>query len=681
MRKITEILLLLLSKYFYRNSTASPRGLVIVAISILLLVYLPPIPVLRKLCFPSRGQTRSIPQLLLWLRGGETQKTTFQFGDHDFIFNHRDGVEPSFGGHFVMDRVLDVQRQSALAGANAGDRGLFFSSFLSDVFVQSARLGLRKHIVFLQDTERLEFYRDALELHAKSASHGLCDDKCRNVASSERPSCRNIRLILDLGSGTGVLSILAARAFPQALVVAIEANEGVASLSRSAFVENNVADRVFLLSGKLSTDIATESLIEAVRRRWKKTKKEFAGFDLIVTEIFGAMLFGEMAHLSLADALHRWGHKDTIVVPGHGCQFGRLVGSTMNMTTPEQPDSDSEMTSAWKLQPLFPPYQADPAAAIVVLTKNEHQVGGSHDFAGNEDRLVFFSERTCVLNKDFRTLAHGPLTFVAEEQRIGDAFTTTYTSLDRLILEASIKVVSIQWGRTRRGHSSHLALADEDQKVNGALHRSCGWLSGILFDWRIEASTTLKTSPDILNNGTGDQKAPVVPHNQNDPRFTMGMDTSPGARNVAGQIAWSPLILRLPKTRACEGDLVDFLVDAVSGKPFSLRLRRRRANRGLDQEGLKQESRRNNPKNTSMRYAEDLFSQSQSHQQQYYDTDGFESIDLLAGKTVRNQAKRHSRKSTQQQESLLPKMQSGEVLPGLHLSALFQAAQTLELVS
>ncbi|WP_409475035.1 50S ribosomal protein L11 methyltransferase [Streptomyces sp. HC307] len=120
------------------------------------------------------------------------------------------------------------------------------------------------------------------------------------------------QLVLDIGSGAGLLSMLAARAGADQ-VVACEAVGMVASGAREVVKANGYSDRITVVSSP-STDLRVGS--ELPRKA-----------DVLVTEIFDCALLGEFALPALRHARQELLSPEAVVLPRSGGLFAQLVES------------------------------------------------------------------------------------------------------------------------------------------------------------------------------------------------------------------------------------------------------------------------------------------------------------------------------------------------------------------
>lgn len=140
------------------------------------------------------------------------------------------------------------------------------------------------HVAMLNDHERHDFYRRALQ----------------NI-----PVCG--KQVLDLGAGTGLLSLIAARLGAKS-VVAIEGSSDMASVARENVERNHLSTHIRIIQA-LSSDVELDDSDKA---------------DVIVSETFGSLLLTEGCLDYFADARRRLLRPGGIIVPARGCQFVTL---------------------------------------------------------------------------------------------------------------------------------------------------------------------------------------------------------------------------------------------------------------------------------------------------------------------------------------------------------------------
>jgi len=138
------------------------------------------------------------------------------------------------------------------------------------------------HLDLLRDTVRTQVYSDAIRAHVRP------DD-----------------VVIDIGTGNGVLAMAAARAGARH-VYAIEAGP-IAATTRQIFAANGLADRITLLEG------------------WSVTIDPPEKADLIVSEILSNDVFTENHMQVTADAIRRMLKPGGRLLPASARLCGRLV--------------------------------------------------------------------------------------------------------------------------------------------------------------------------------------------------------------------------------------------------------------------------------------------------------------------------------------------------------------------
>ncbi|HWO00223.1 MAG TPA: 50S ribosomal protein L11 methyltransferase [Blastocatellia bacterium] len=135
--------------------------------------------------------------------------------------------------------------------------------------------------------------------HVFRAHQPLLDDAVRNRAffSALRKRLGSDSALLDVGSGTGVWAIAAAKIGAKR-VVAIEKDELLAGLIRTLARENQVQDRVEVIVG--------DSREVSLKGR----------FDVIVSETIGNLAFDEQIVPILIDARKRFLKRNGALIPG-----------------------------------------------------------------------------------------------------------------------------------------------------------------------------------------------------------------------------------------------------------------------------------------------------------------------------------------------------------------------------
>jgi predicted RNA methylase len=154
---------------------------------------------------------------------------------------------------------------------------------------EAARTIPRWHFAMLNDLERNNVYLTALERQVSPGS-----------------------LVLDIGSGTGLLAMIAARANAGS-VITCEANPVLAQMARSIIDQNGLSDRITVIP-KRSTDLQIG--VDLPRRA-----------DLIVSEIVDCGLIGEGILPTIRHARNHLLAPGGHLIPGSARLMGALVES------------------------------------------------------------------------------------------------------------------------------------------------------------------------------------------------------------------------------------------------------------------------------------------------------------------------------------------------------------------
>ncbi|KAA2261407.1 hypothetical protein F0L68_16565 [Solihabitans fulvus] len=147
----------------------------------------------------------------------------------------------------------------------------------------------RWHFAMLNDEERNQAYEKA-------------------ISAAVRPG----DIVLDIGTGTGLLALLAARA-GAAQVISCEAEPLIAGAARQIIAANGYEDRITVVNC-LSTDLRVGVDLPARA-------------DVLVTEIFDCALLGEHALPSLDHARAELLTDNARILPAKGRLWGQLVAS------------------------------------------------------------------------------------------------------------------------------------------------------------------------------------------------------------------------------------------------------------------------------------------------------------------------------------------------------------------
>eukprot|EP00927_Polykrikos_kofoidii_P054279 TRINITY_DN48717_c0_g1_i1.p1 TRINITY_DN48717_c0_g1~~TRINITY_DN48717_c0_g1_i1.p1 ORF type:complete len:461 (-),score=83.44 TRINITY_DN48717_c0_g1_i1:35-1417(-) len=153
------------------------------------------------------------------------------------------------------------------------------------------------HFAMLNDSHRNQFYWDAMA------------DKVKG------------KRVVDIGAGSGLLSLMAARQ-GAAKVLAIEASREMVDLAQLNVKRNGESEKISVIHN-LSSNV---------------TLPEAEKVDVIVSETLGALMLGEGMLDYLADACRRLGRPGVSVIPARGAQYAMLVASpTLAMVSSVQP--------------------------------------------------------------------------------------------------------------------------------------------------------------------------------------------------------------------------------------------------------------------------------------------------------------------------------------------------------
>eukprot|EP00929_Paragymnodinium_shiwhaense_P097819 TRINITY_DN59419_c0_g1_i1.p1 TRINITY_DN59419_c0_g1~~TRINITY_DN59419_c0_g1_i1.p1 ORF type:complete len:487 (-),score=83.29 TRINITY_DN59419_c0_g1_i1:385-1845(-) len=182
---------------------------------------------------------------------------------------------------------------------------------------ESAYCNLGTHREMLEDKVRTESYRQAI--------FATCADK----------------VVLEVGCGSGILSVFAAQA-GAAHVVAVEANEEMASYAMEVIASNGFAERVSVVVGRLE-DVA-EEVDEALAAVVSNSgdAADSLTVDVVLSEWMGYMLVCEGMFHSVSFARERW------LAPG-----GRMIPERCSvMLAPfTNPGTVEKISGYWNTSP------------------------------------------------------------------------------------------------------------------------------------------------------------------------------------------------------------------------------------------------------------------------------------------------------------------------------------------
>lgn len=181
---------------------------------------------------------------------------------------------------------------------SAGRPEHLFGSYMPTNFVVPERLRSKPtelietvndwHFAMINDLDRNAFYQTLL-----------------------RDAIDENSVVLEIGAGSGLLSIMAAKAGAR-LVIAIEANHEMAMLAAQIIAANHMSDRIVVIN-KMSTDVHLSEL-PAVP-------------TVLVSEILGTLLLGESALHYVQDARERLVAPRATILPALGTQYVTLIES------------------------------------------------------------------------------------------------------------------------------------------------------------------------------------------------------------------------------------------------------------------------------------------------------------------------------------------------------------------
>eukprot|EP00039_Didymoeca_costata_P027203 m.17746 g.17746 ORF g.17746 m.17746 type:complete len:367 (+) comp6098_c0_seq1:360-1460(+) len=145
------------------------------------------------------------------------------------------------------------------------------------------------HFAMMNDHDRNAFYKAALQKAIKPTD-----------------------IVLEIGTGSGLLAMLAAKCNPQH-VYAVEANRQLAALAKKIIRRNGLQNKITVIN-KLSTQV---KIGDDLPRK----------ANVLVSEILGTLLLGESALAFVADCRKRLLVKNAAIIPAKGRQFISLIES------------------------------------------------------------------------------------------------------------------------------------------------------------------------------------------------------------------------------------------------------------------------------------------------------------------------------------------------------------------
>ena len=203
--------------------------------------------------------------------------------------------------------ALDIDPHNAVAHHNLGElyreQGQYEAAVRALEQAVKADPGNAQYRVNLRDT-----YRRTIP----SWHFGMLNDQARNDAFERAitKAARGRRLVLDIGTGSGLLAMMAARAGAER-VVACEANTPLAQVAARIIARNGYADRISVVA-KRSTQLAVgQDLPEPA--------------DLLISEILDAGLLGEGVIRSFRHACAALIAANAAMIPAGATVYGVLV--------------------------------------------------------------------------------------------------------------------------------------------------------------------------------------------------------------------------------------------------------------------------------------------------------------------------------------------------------------------
>jgi tetratricopeptide (TPR) repeat protein len=203
--------------------------------------------------------------------------------------------------------ALDIDPHNAVAYHNLGElyreQGQYEAAVRALEQAVKADPGNAQYRVNLRDT-----YRRTIP----SWHFGMLNDQARNDAFERAitKAARGRRLVLDIGTGSGLLAMMAARAGAER-VVACEANTPLAQVAARIIARNGYADRITVVA-KRSTQLAVgQDLPEPA--------------DLLISEILDAGLLGEGVIRSFRHACAALIAANAAMIPAGATVYGVLV--------------------------------------------------------------------------------------------------------------------------------------------------------------------------------------------------------------------------------------------------------------------------------------------------------------------------------------------------------------------
>jgi len=187
--------------------------------------------------------------------------------------------------------------------------GLSVSPRLTNVNDVTVRTVNDWHFAMMNDFPRNELFRRALEKAVRADS-----------------------TVLDIGSGSGMLAMIAARLGPQA-VIAVEANGQLLELAERVAEDNGLRDQITFVKA-LSSDLTIRNNTEATEAGGTAGSSTAAPptelpqrANVLVTETLGTLLLSESTAFYIEHAREKLLTPDAAIIPARGVQYVVLIES------------------------------------------------------------------------------------------------------------------------------------------------------------------------------------------------------------------------------------------------------------------------------------------------------------------------------------------------------------------
>lgn len=157
------------------------------------------------------------------------------------------------------------------------------------------------------------FYK---ECYGSGAIHcAMLEDKVRMTSykSAITPQVFKDKLVLDVGCGTGILSLWAARAGAKH-VVAVEHAEPIAKKARQIIKKNKLSHKITVYVGNIESESLNDKLISRFQDEFQECQS-LKVFDIVMSEWMGYALFFENMLPSVIHARNNFLKRDGLILP------------------------------------------------------------------------------------------------------------------------------------------------------------------------------------------------------------------------------------------------------------------------------------------------------------------------------------------------------------------------------